>query len=92
MLVFDYRCPGCDRPEGNVLVEHADDEVICPTCGAAMTRLAVAPHIFSTIVPVYPGSDKRTAGGVHKNKHERATKLQIGYGGGQSPENPKGSK
>jgi hypothetical protein len=89
MLVFDYQCPGCDRPEENVLVEHADDDVVCPTCGAVMTRLAAAPKIFSTIIPTYPGSDRLKAGGVHKAQRQPATKTQIGYGGGQSPENPK---
>jgi hypothetical protein len=91
MLVFDYQCPKCDRRDENVLVDGAESAVICP-CGAPMTRLDSAPHVFSVIVPTYPGSDRLKAGGVHKAQRQPATKTQIGYGGGQSPENPKGGK
>jgi len=91
MLVFDYQCPKCDRRDENILVDSAESAVVCP-CGAAMTRLDSAPHIFSVIVPIYPGAKARKAGYQHIGKPQPATKTQVGYGGGQSPENPKGGK
>lgn len=92
MLVFDYQCPKCNQREENVLVENATEPVTCSSCAVPMTRLDSAPHVFSVIVPTYPGAKARKAGYQHIGKPQPATKTQIGYGGGQSPENPKGGK
>jgi predicted house-cleaning noncanonical NTP pyrophosphatase (MazG superfamily) len=91
MPVYDFRCPYCSHLEQDVIAK-LDEEVKCLACSEKMERLACAPHILTTIVPTYPGSKKHKAGYVHLNKNEPATRTQIGYGGGQSPENPKGSK
>lgn len=92
MPVYDYRCPTCAHLEENVLVAKPEEEVLCKACESVMQRLACAPHVFTTIVPTYPGSKALKAGYQHIGKPQPATKLQIGPGGGQSPENPKGGR
>ena len=54
----------------------------CPTCSKPMTRMIGAPHMFTTIIPCYPGSARFKAGYVHKYVNRPATKTQVGYGGG----------
>lgn len=91
MPIYDYRCSYCEHTEENLLAK-VDETVLCPKCQKVMDRLACAPHIFTTIVPTTKTSKYNKAGYQHLKKNEPATKLQVGYGGGQSPENPKGGK
>jgi putative FmdB family regulatory protein len=91
MPVYDYRCSCCSHLEQDVIAK-LDEVVSCPACGEPMARLACAPHVLTTIVPTYPGSQRHKAGHVHKFQNQPATRTQVGYGGGQSPENPKGGK
>ena len=89
MPVYDYKCPCCGHLQENVLAK-LDEEVHCEACEEVMDRLMCAPHIFTAIVPTYPGSKFAKAGSQHLKDNRPATKLQIGPGGGQSAENPRG--
>lgn len=89
MPIYDYSCSYCGHSATDVLAK-LTETVRCPKCNAVMDRLACAPHIFSAIIPTHPSTRHSKAGYQHEKKNQPATKLQIGYGGGQSPENPRG--
>jgi len=88
MPVYDYLCPACEHRQDNVLVKY-DGEVRCDKCDEVSERLACAPTIFTEIVPMYPGAKMRKAGHVHKFPNRPATKIQSGYGGVVSNDNPR---
>ena len=90
MSIYDYKCPCCGHLQENVLAK-LDETVPCEACETPMNRLMCAPHIFSAIVPTYPGSKALKAGYQHLKDNRPATRLQIGHGGGQSAENPRSS-
>ena len=89
MPIYDFEC-ACGAELENELAK-VDEEVTCPNCGKVMTRLVGAPHMFTTIIPTYPGSGKHKAGSVHKFANRPATKTQVGYGGSVSADHPTGS-
>jgi uncharacterized Zn finger protein len=92
--MYDYTCPHCD-PDGadphEVLAGYLET-VTCPQCGRQLTRHMPSPHMFNIIVPTTRSSKYAKAGYQHLKDNRPATKLQIGHGGGQSPENPKGGR
>ena len=88
MPIYDYRC-ACGHTLDNELAKH-DEDVPCEKCGAVMVRQNSAAHMFTTIIPTYPGSGKHKAGSVHKHVNRPATKTQIGYGGSVSSDHPTG--
>lgn len=88
MPIYDYTCE-CGHTLTNELAK-SDEEVLCKKCGKPMTKEMGAPHIFSKIVPTYPGSGKHKAGYVHKHVNRPATKTQVGYGGSVSADHPTG--
>jgi putative FmdB family regulatory protein len=86
--MYDFRCDAC----GYVGEELTDDpqNIACPQCHESpMTLLMSAPRIFTTIVPTYPGSKYLKAGYQHHKDNRPATRIQSGYGGCLSPDNPK---
>ncbi|MHC4622124.1 MAG: FmdB family zinc ribbon protein [Planctomycetota bacterium] len=91
MPTYDFECSNCDHEVLNEVctIAEAEEGLCCPACGGELERLIGAPNIFTTIVPTYPGSAKRKAGHVHKHANRPATKTQVGFGGGVSPEHPK---
>jgi hypothetical protein len=89
MLVFDFQCPECNLTKENVLVDKGE-AIFCTKCNTQMDRLGCAPHIFTTIVPTTNSSKSLKAGYVHQFKNTPASKIQMGYGGGLSPDHPKG--
>jgi putative FmdB family regulatory protein len=86
MPLYDFACTCGTTCEELAAI---DEEVRCPTCDDVMKRQISAPHVFTTIIPTYPGSGKHKAGYVHKHVNRPATKTQVGYGGGVSPDHPK---
>ena len=59
------------------LVNDADPAPTCPTCGAQSEKCISAGHVFGTIIPKYPGSDRHTAGGIHKHINRPAEKTYV---------------
>ncbi|MGD9209123.1 MAG: zinc ribbon domain-containing protein [Desulfobacteraceae bacterium] len=80
MKIYDYECPQCGKFKQNTLVNEKE-HIFCE-CGTLMTRLMCAPKILTTIIPTYPGSQRRKAGYQHKHVNRPATKTQVGVGGG----------
>lgn len=89
MPIYDYTCPNCEHEVKNELAK-CDEEVHCPECDTIMVKDNCAPHMFTKIIPTYPGSQRHKAGYVHKFGNRPATKTQVGYGGGVSSDNPTG--
>lgn len=84
MVIYDFECPQC----GSIFEEMVDmgtKEHPCPDCGTASLRVFVrATTTLKEIVPVYPGSRGRTAGGcVEANRPP--TKVMSGPAGCSSP-------
>jgi putative FmdB family regulatory protein len=90
MPIYDYECE-CGEKKLNELAKY-DEKVYCDECGAEMARVMNSVHMFSTIVPTYPGSGAHKAGHIHKHGNRPATKTQVGYGGSVSSDHPTGSK
>jgi putative FmdB family regulatory protein len=88
MPIYDYVCD-CGHELKNELAK-VDEEILCEECGKPMQRRMSSPHIFTTIIPTYPGSGKHKAGSVHKHVNRPATKTQVGYGGSVSSDHPTG--
>ena len=79
MILDDYECPGCGRKEPDLLVSR-DETPSCSECETVLTKTMTQRHIFTTIIPDYPGAKRRKAGYVHQYVNRPATKIQTGYG------------
>lgn len=84
MVIYDFECPNC----GVTFEEYVDmgtQLCACPNCGKEGKRIftKVAATLIE-IVPVYPGSRGRTAGGC-EDANRPATKIMSGPAGCSSP-------
>lgn len=92
MPIYDFTCPDCGHTVEQInTIAEAEAGVKCPECDAVMERAVGAPHTFTTIIPMYPGSKQHKAGYVHQFGNRPAEKTQVGYGGGVSVDHPTGS-
>jgi putative FmdB family regulatory protein len=84
MVIYDFECKEC-----SVFFEEyvtmGTKTCACPSCGKEGTRafIKVAAALVE-IVPVYPGSRGRTAGGCEE-ANRPATKIMSGPAGCSSP-------
>ena len=86
MILRDYECPECGVTREE-LVDSLEEPVVCEKCGGLMLRVvAECPKLFKVIVPMYRNSQRLKAGFSHTSKADHnATRIQVGYGGGQRP-------
>jgi putative FmdB family regulatory protein len=84
MVIYDFECPECH----NIFEEMVDmgtKEYPCPDCNTPSTRVFTkATMTLVELVPVYPGSRGRTAGGCEE-ANRPATKIMSGPAGCSSP-------
>lgn len=86
MPTYDFECPACEHQvlDDICSIATAEAGVACPKCSVFMTRLMNAPRMFTTIIPMYPGSKRFKAGYIHQFANRPAEKTQIGPGGSVS--------
>ena len=75
--IRDYLCPCGNRFE--YMHMDATDIAACPVCGRCATECdeMMGGRLFSTIVPMYPGSLKQKAGYVHTHADRPAEKGSV---------------
>lgn len=85
MILLDFKCPDCGKAREE-LVDRGE-VVLCEKCGGEMVRgYTDCAKLLITVIPSYPGCYKKRAGYMHTGKADHdATKIQVGYGGGQRP-------
>lgn len=84
MVMYDFFCTSCEKNFED-LVENGTANLQCPVCGELSERVWLkTATTFSTIVPNYPGSSARTAGGCEE-AHRPATKIMSGPAGCTTP-------
>lgn len=84
MVIYDFFCEDCQK-NFEEITEAGTANCACPICGSLSERVwtKTAP-ILTVIVPKYPGSAGRTAGGC-EDAHRPATKIMSGPAGCTSP-------
>lgn len=84
MPLYDFACPnGHDEFEVRCSIAAKTAELHrCPECGEpGQPVILQAPLLCTTIVPMYPGSKRVSAGTVHTHGDKNATKVMSGpYG------------
>lgn len=84
MVLYDFFCEECQK-NFEELVAAGTANYECPICGHLSERTWTKTAPFLTvIVPKYPGSSGRTAGGCEE-AHRPATKIMSGPAGCTSP-------
>lgn len=77
----DLKCTTCGATKEDTV---SDDEKVLCACGGEMERLLGAGHVFTTIIPDYPGSKRLKAGYVHSHSPRPAEKVTShGFGPGR---------
>lgn len=85
LILRDFHCPQCKTTLEDLVLDAYCPP--CPACQTPMERIlgeSTGPGILTTIIPTYPGSQRRKAGYQHKHINRPATKTQIGPGGSVS--------
>lgn len=84
MVLYDFFCTHCEKTFEDLVISGTGN-LQCPVCGNYSDRVwnKTAPTL-KTIVPKYPGSSGRTAGGCEE-AHRPATKVMSGPAGCTSP-------
>ncbi len=82
MANYDFECTCCNTViEISCKIDDRDNKRSCLDCGCTLERLACAPLVCKTIIPIYPGCGKFKAGSVHLLGDKPATKTLSGpYG------------
>lgn len=75
MPLYDFTCDTCSAAFEAIIGYDAPNP-LC-TCGAPSRRQVCSPKIFSTIVPMYRGSQKLKAGTAHKFVNRPAEKMSV---------------
>lgn len=84
MVIYDFECPECNTVFEEY-VNMGDKTCDCPKCGKEGTRIFTkVAALLVELVPVYPGSRGRTAGGCEE-ANRPPTKIMSGPAGCSSP-------
>lgn len=84
MVLYDFACPNCGY-KFEEFSEPGTQVMPCTECDALAERTWLkTPPVLTVIVPKYPGSSGRTAGGCEE-AHRPATKIMSGPAGCTSP-------
>lgn len=84
MVMYDFICPECGH-RFEECVESGTQAIPCSECESFAERTWIkTPPVLTVIVPKYPGSSGRTAGGCEE-ANRPATKIMSGPGGCTSP-------
>lgn len=76
-LLQNYTCLDCGTSY-EFLHHPADEPAVCPACGSHHAEPQLqGGHIFTTIVPTYPGAKAHKAGYVHQYVNRPAEKISV---------------